>query len=183
MEMTGTRIRQLIGCGVLVCVLALSGCIAAAVQPQDGEGVRACLNDVSAGRRNWSELKVTYDDVHGLYGGLTLTVNGNGQVEQKAVRMSILPSNPSRIEVAEPRDVSRTDLVRLLALLQKIQAWQQRVPPREPVPDESRSQLTIRCGSEATTIWEWYNDMKTNDRIARVIALMREIAWQPKPDK
>jgi hypothetical protein len=25
--------------------------------------------------------------------------------------------------------------------------------------------------------------MKTNDRIARVIALMREIAWQPKPGK
>ena len=169
MEMTGMRIIQLIGCSVLVCVLALSGCIAAAVQPQDGEGVRACLNDVSAGRRNWSELKVTYDDLHPMHGGLTLTVNGNGQVEQKSFRMG----------AGEPRDVSRSDLVRLLALLQKIQAWQQRVPPRDPVPDESRSRLTIRCGTAETTIWEWYNDMKMNARIDRVMALMQEISSKP----
>jgi hypothetical protein len=40
---------------------------------------------------------------------LILTVNGNGQVEQKAVR----------IQVGEPRVVSRTDLARLLALLRR----------------------------------------------------------------
>src|SRR5215467_6326803 len=106
--MTKMRIRQRIGCGVLVCLLTPGGFTAAGTQSQDGERVRACLGDVSASRRNWSELKVTYDDVHGLYGGLTLTVNGNGQVEQKA----------ARIQVGEPRVVSRPDLVRLLALLQ-----------------------------------------------------------------
>ena len=72
---------------MLVWVLALPGLTTAAARPQDGERVRACLGDVSAGRRNWSELTVTYDDLHGLYGGLTLTVNGNGQVEQKSFRM------------------------------------------------------------------------------------------------
>ena len=107
--------------------------------------MRSCLNELSSGRGRWSEFSVTYNDLHGLHGGLTLTIYGDGRVEQEAVRT----------KVRDPRHVSREDLDRLVALLRELQAWEQRVPERDAVPDESRCQLTCRCGAAETTIWEY----------------------------
>jgi hypothetical protein len=135
-------------------------------QPPGGEQVRTALNSLATGRGDWTTFSVTYDDLHPMHGGLTLTIHGDGHVEKKVLRM----------ESQEPRQVSRPDLERLVSLLQEIHAWEQRTPERNPVPDESRSLLIVRSGKAETTIWEWYNDMRSNNRIVRVRDLMTEIA-------
>ena len=113
---------------------------------------------------------VTYDDLHGLHGGLKLTVRGDGRVEQNAVRE----------KVGQPKSaVAAVDLQRLVALLVELAAWEQRVPNRMPVPDESRASLSIKLDEKSSTIWEWYNDLGKNQRIVRVRELMKQIAWQP----
>jgi hypothetical protein len=137
------------------------------VQPVDSEVVRKSLDDLAAGYGDWSNFSISYTDLHGLHGGLTHTIDGHGKVEQKAVRTP----------VGEVRQVAKPDLERLVSLLQEVRAWEQRTPERDPVPDESRSHLTVRCGAGETTIWEWYNDIDENKRISRVKSLMTEIAW------
>jgi hypothetical protein len=58
----------------------------------------------------------------------------------------------------------------------EIEAWEQRVPDREAVPDESRVRLSVRAGGLESLIWEWYNDLHGHDRIVRVKRLLEEIA-------
>jgi len=156
--------------GAIVCALAPGGCSPSPVQPAGGERVRACLDELAAGRGGWAAFSVTYDDVHGLHGGLRLTVHGDGRVEQEAVRAP----------AGEPRRVPRVDLDRLVALLRELQVWEQQTPERAPAADESQARLTVRCGADEATIWEWYNDLRENRRIVRVYHLLTEIGWQPK---
>ncbi len=56
--------------------------------------------------------------------------------------------------------------------------WQQRVPERIPAPDESRAYLTVRYKEDRLEIWEWYNDLKKNQRILPIRELMKQIAWE-----
>ncbi|HUS65929.1 MAG TPA: hypothetical protein VMZ28_15360, partial [Kofleriaceae bacterium] len=58
-------------------------------------------------------------------------------------------------------------------------AWEQRVPERAPVPDESRAHLTISYLGKSASIWEWFNDLEANQRIVQIRELMKEIAWTP----
>lgn len=130
--------------------------------------VRESLEDIAAGRTDLEPLRVTYDDLHGLWGGLRLTIRGMGQVEQTVVRE----------KAGEPQRVSREDLVKLAALLVKHAAWEQRVPERAAVPDEARTSLTIRYGQSSVTIWEWHNDLNKNRRIGSIGEFMKTIAWK-----
>ncbi len=132
-----------------------------------GLTIRKALKEIAVGRGNPTPLIVTYDDLHGLWGGLRLTIYGTGRVEQKAVRES----------VGKPKKVSRQDLIRLAGLLVKHAAWEQRVPERPAVPDESRASLTIQYGESSVTIWEWHNDLEENRRISEIRDFMKKIAW------
>jgi hypothetical protein len=140
------------------------------VQPAGAAQVRKGLEALAASSGDWAAFAVTYDDLHGLHGGLTLTIRGDGQVEQRAVRT----------EVGKPRRVPRPDLQRLVARLLEVRAWEQRTATRTAAADESTTRLIVRSGGAEVTIWEWYNDMRQNARIVRVRDLMTEIAWQPK---
>jgi hypothetical protein len=60
-------------------------------------------------------------------------------------------------------------------LLLEIRVWEQLTPEWPPVPDESRAVLTLRAGGDEVTIWEWYNDLGKNARLARVRALLLEL--------
>jgi len=142
-------------------------------QPPRGEQVHAALDFLAAGRGDWATFSVTYNDLHPMHGGLTLTIHGDGKCERVEKKVPWMES-------PEPCQVSRPDLERLVGLLREMQAWEQRTPERRPVPDESRSRLTVRFGKDETTIWEWHNDMRSNNRIARVRDLMTEIAALPK---
>ena len=123
------------------------------------------------GKGDWNQLSVMYSDMHAIHGGLTLTIHGDGTVEQEARRMKI----------GETKAVSREALVELVQLLMKYEAWEQRAPERPPIPDESRAWLGIALGKRGSIIWEWYNDMRWTDRILEIRELMKRIAWKSPP--
>lgn len=151
-------------------VVALAVVCTAQAPADTAARVQAGLDALAAGRGDWKAFSVTYDDVHGLHGGLRLTIAGDGRVEQTAVRT----------KVRGTRQVAPSDLQRLVTMLRDLRAWEQRTPERAPVPDESRSRLIIRTAGGETTIWEWYNDMPKNARIVRVRDLMTDVAWMPR---
>jgi hypothetical protein len=155
------------------CLLFVAGRSPSPVQDPGAAQMRACLDGLAAGRGDWRTFSLTYDDVHGLHGGLTLTIHGDGKVEQQAIR----------IQAREPRDVRKRDLDRLVALLRELKVWEQRTPERQAVPDESIASLTILCGGSAVRIWEWYNEMAAEARIRRVQDRMTRLALQPARGK
>jgi hypothetical protein len=130
--------------------------------------VRTLLERTAAGSLDLEPLSVSYDSLHPLWGGLLLTIHGSGQVEQKAVRQS----------AGQPVLVAREDVVDLVRLLLRHEAWMQLVAERPQVPDESRALLTIRYGAEQSTIWEWYHDLGVNRRIIQIRDRMQQIAWR-----
>jgi hypothetical protein len=130
--------------------------------------LRTLLEGIATGALDLTPLSVSYDNMHPLWGGLVLTIHGNGQVEQKAVR------HVSGQAVA----VAREEVLELVRLLIRHEAWIQLVAERTLVPDESRALLTIRYGDEQTTIWERYHDLNANRRIVQIRDLMHQIAWR-----
>jgi hypothetical protein len=63
----------------------------------------------------------------------------------------------------------------LVRLLVELEAWEQRTPPAEPLPDESRATLTISVGGQTSAVWERYNDMAENARLSLVREKMRDL--------
>ena len=116
------------------------------------------------------DLMIIYSDMHGLWGGVTITLSTDGAYERlerkrgagvpDVIRSTVVP--------AHVRDVVR--------LLIEIKAWEQRTPERVPVPDESSATLTLRAGGVEASIWEWQNDLAKNARLARVRGLLLELA-------
>jgi hypothetical protein len=137
----------------------------------DPAAVKAGLQGVVDGKVDRSKLSVTYDDLHGLHGGLRLTIKGDGSVSREAVR----------VEVGEAKEkVDAKDLNDLVKLLVHHQAWEQRVPERPPVPDESRARLEVRVGDAAVTVWEWFNDLPKNKRLGEIRDRMMKVGLKAK---
>jgi hypothetical protein len=128
--------------------------------------IREALLEIAAGKLNPTPLSITYDDMHGLWGGLTLTIRGDGNVEQKVVKE----------EAGTPTRVSRDSILKLVRLLLKEKAWEQRELQRAPKPDESEARLVIEYGQQRSEIWEWYNDLDKNQRLGKIRELMKTIA-------
>lgn len=136
---------------------------AAAAKPPS---LTACLK--SSAKTGAPLPAVTYSDMHGLWGGTTLTLDADGRY----ARAQQNPGQPSQ------RVEARVDATRhrgLVELLIALQAWQQRVPERMAVPDESTATLRIRCGTAEATIWEWYNDLGKHRRISQVRDALRAL--------
>ncbi|HET7232870.1 MAG TPA: hypothetical protein VFJ16_22865 [Longimicrobium sp.] len=124
--------------------------------------VAAALTAVAAGGEIPADLVVTYDDMHGLWGGTTITLSGNGDYRLDEMNPSARQHRSLRGRVPE------ADVRALAALLAEAEVWRQVTPPRMPVPDESRAYLRVRAAGGEVTIWEWYNEMPRNGRISRV---------------
>ena len=84
-----------------------------------------------------------------------------------------------RTKVGRPKGaVNNSQFMALIKLLVKHEAWVQRVPERAAEPDESIARLTISYDKKSTVIWEWYNDMRANQRLIEIRELMKKIAWK-----
>lgn len=145
-------------------------------RPSDARGdphpvppVARRLGDFLRGGLDPQQLTITYSDLHGLWGGLQLTVYGTGRVEQEAAQVEPPPQVPHGLGPDEVR--------KLVALLVEERAWEQQVPDRRPQPDESRATLRIDAGNATSLIWEWHHDLEANDRIGRILAKMKALAW------
>jgi hypothetical protein len=134
----------------------------------DRESIHKALVNVVEGKAKLAPLSVTYDDMHGLWGGLRLMIRGDGTVEQKAVR----------VPAGKPKSVAPADVKRLVSLIVELKAWEQREKERLPRPDENRARLVITYSGRSSEIWEWHNDLEKNRRIARVQTMMKDIAWE-----
>ena len=110
--------------------------------------------------------------MHAFHGGETLTVKGDVLAGRYLFRNEI---SPEQIE-PPPTTMTAEQLRRLVDLLLEIEAWEQRVPARTAVPDESSASLNIKIGELQSNIWEWYNDLHGNDRMIKVKHLLEEIA-------
>jgi len=168
--------RRLNLLGALVCAtIGILGC-----QPglASEASMQEHLEEIAHGKSS-ETLKVVYSDMHGLWGGVTITLADDGAYEQtQRTRGSAAQVRRGHITREQVRDVCQ--------LLVDQQAWQQRVPERTPVPDESRATLTIRCGQTESSIWEWYNDLAANGRLGlirdRLVELGRRFPAQTAPN-
>jgi hypothetical protein len=116
------------------------------------------------------DLTITYSDLHGLWGGVSVTLSTSGAYERlERKRGAGIPDLiQGTVAPAHIRDVVR--------LLSEIKAWEQRSPERAPVPDESRATLTLQAGGVESSIWEWYNELAKNARLVRVRSLLIELS-------
>ena len=116
------------------------------------------------------DLTITYSDVHGLWGGVTITLSTSGAYERLEYLRGASVPDVVRGTVALAR------IQEVMRLLLEVKAWEQRTPERSPVPDESRAILTLRAGQAESSIWEWYNDLAKHARLVRVRSLLAGLA-------
>ncbi len=127
------------------------------------------LTAIATGDAAPTDLDVVYDDVHGLWGGVRIRLDGAGAVERVELdRAGAETRTDVRVDADRVAEVAR--------LLVEIEAWEQREPERPPVPDESRARLAIQLGQDRVEIWEWHNDLGRNGRIVRVRDLLLSLA-------
>lgn len=150
----------------LVCILAFS--VIGYCLSSDSTSIKENLQAFLDSKFPADELEITYTDLHGLWGGLQITIHGSGKVEQKIVRA----------QAGVPHNLTREEINQLIKLLIELEAWIQRVPERPPVPDESRAYLLIRIGELNSETWEWYNDMKDNNRLILILNKIKELTWK-----
>jgi hypothetical protein len=120
------------------------------------------LQKIRASQQVPADLRVTYDDMHGLWGGSILTVRGDGWLDRQ-VRPPGAPA-PSGSKTR----IGADELLELVGLLVELSAWEQRTPDSPPIPDESRAHLTISLKGDRTVVWERFNEMPTNNRLIRI---------------
>ena len=117
------------------------------------------------------DFTLIYSDMHGLWGGTTITLAGAGSYERIEQPWGAATPTITRGELSARQ-------VRAVAmLLVEIAAWEQRAPimDRMPLPDESWATLEIRCGGSTTRIVERHAELGTNQRLVRVHDRLREL--------
>jgi hypothetical protein len=141
---------------LLALLLPLAVAWAGPTHPME-EAIRAAMEaEVTPG------LTLVFDDVHPLYGGALFELAADGSLKRTDV-----PRAQQEPTVTTTR-LDEAERAALLALLAGIEAWEQRVPDRTPVPDESRAHLGLRLDGAESTVWEWANDLGDNARIVQV---------------
>lgn len=120
------------------------------------------LKTVVAAGRAPADLTIKYDDMHGLWGGATITVRGDGCL----IRQTRMTGEPQA--QVERKTVAAHELIELVRLLVEVRAWEQLVPESQPVAGESRAYLNITLGGSSSGVWERVNEMRANDRLLRV---------------
>jgi len=148
---------------VLAAVL-LTGC----EKTPKPSSMKAELQRLVTEEASRTDLKITYDDLHGLHGGLTLSIDGSGKVTQKAVR----------VKTSEPVDLEPNQVTELLQLVIELEAWHQLVPEKAMVPDESRAHVLIEAGGQTSDVWERHNNLDKHDRLVRIRERMKDLAWR-----
>lgn len=176
--MPNTPLEAMKSISLLIAIFSASLSVLAACQsnPSDRKPVEEGLRTIASGGGSLPDLFVTYSDMHGLWGGVTISVRGNGTYESTQRRAGAGAAEVVR-GATDPR------LVRQLAsLLVELRAWEQHTSERAPVPDESRATLTVRVANEEVPIWEWYNDLEKNARLGRIRDRMVAMGEQVRLD-
>lgn len=162
----GRREAAAIAALALGCAMAASG--------GEGEPSTAALLGPEAG---WDAARVEQRDVHGLWGGRDVRVDGTGRVVVRAVDRG---QRETRHEARVAADRARA-VLRLAAEQDVLRAP---VPRRPGVPDEARPTLVVGGpGGPDREVSKWANDaVPAFDRVrAAVEALADEVQKTTKP--
>jgi hypothetical protein len=115
-------------------------------------------------------LTIVYSDMHGLWGGVTITLSTDGAYE-------LLERAPGQIVPnLVRRTVTAAQVQEVMRLLHELRVWEQQRLQRTPLPDEVIARLTLWSGDVETSIWELYNNLEQNGRIVQVRRLLLELA-------
>jgi hypothetical protein len=127
------------------------------------------LKDFAEGHAN-QNLTIVYSDMHGLWGGVTITLSTSGAYELlERARGAIVPDLVQRtVTLAHVQEVFR--------LLLETRAWEQQTLQRAPMPDEVLATLTLRTDDAEASIWELYNNLERNGRLVRVRRSLLDLA-------
>jgi hypothetical protein len=127
------------------------------------------LKDLAEGRAT-QNLSIVYTDMHGLWGGVTITLSTSGAYELlERARGQIVPEMLHKtITPAQVQNVIR--------LLLEARMWEQQPLQRTPIPDEVLATLTLKSGDIEASIWELYNNLEKNNRLVRLRRLLLELA-------
>jgi hypothetical protein len=166
MKYAGEKFEMTSAIALLLCMMA---CQNAGLTGASFSSVEDELRTISKNRKIPPELSITYDDMHGLWGGKTIIIRGSGIGECRERARG--DAKPQVVENA----ISEEKLLDLVQLLIELRAWDQETPDRPAVPDESKASLTIRVGQRTSKLWEWFNDMTKNDRLIQIKSKMGEI--------
>lgn len=134
-------------------------------EPPVAERLRAALRD----EIDRSLLEVEYNDLY-WRGGRKIRLNGSGELT--------IHDTDKGMDYATFLSKEKTDQV--LRLTVGIEGWQQRIPEREAVPDESRCVFCIKYQTDQSKIWEWYSDLNKVNRIVRFTKLIDAFLKSPE---
>jgi hypothetical protein len=136
--------------------------------------VEQALRAAASGAAVPPDFAVTYSDMHGMHGGMRVSLSADGTYSWQTYSHQ---AGPSQAEGRVPEQAVRD----VIALLVQLRAWEQVTPPRQPVPDESRASLQIRAAGEEAMTWEWFNDMGVNNRLIQVSSRLAGLRSQVPP--
>lgn len=115
-------------------------------------------------------LSIVYTDMHGLWGGVTITLSTDGAYELlERARGQMVPDMVRKT-------VTLAHVQKVIRLLLETRAWEQQKLQRTPIPGEVLATLTLRTGEVESSIWELYNNLEKNGRLLRVRTLLLELA-------
>jgi hypothetical protein len=146
----------------------------AATTAEGPASIAELLEGIAGGGQPAGDLEVVYDDMHGLHGGETITLRGDGSV---TARRRDPPDTP---QTEHGTTATSEQVLELVTLLLDIEAWRQEVPERTLVPDESIARLFIRGAGLEASMWEFYNDLEGLGRLVRVKRTMEALVF-PAP--
>jgi hypothetical protein len=127
------------------------------------------LKNLAEGRAT-PNLTIVYSDMHGLWGGVTVTLSTSGAYELlERARGAIVPD-------LVRRTVTAAHVEEVIHVLREIRAWEQQALQRTPIPDEVLATLTLKSGDGESSIWELYNNLERNNRLIRVRRLLLDLA-------
>lgn len=152
--------------GILVITLSCGG---TASITSNFMSVESSLKRIQTEKNVPPDLTITYDDMHGLWGGTIILIDGSGNGERRE------RARGDRKPKIFSKPIPKEQLMELVRLLIEQEAWEQRTPERESVPDESRATLSISVGGQSVRIWEWFNDMEKNRRLSIIKAKMKQL--------
>jgi hypothetical protein len=154
---------------LLIILAGSAACVDNALTTKNHMSVEETLKRIRSASDVPPDLQITYDDMHGLWGGTTIIITGKGDGERRE-------RDRGR---AEPKTFNKTitpeQMLELVNLLIEHKAWEQRTPDRAPLADESRASLRIQVSGQSSSIWEWFNDMEKTKRLSIIKAKMKQL--------
>ena len=127
------------------------------------------IKDFAAGRSS-QNLSIVYSDMHGLWGGVTITLSSSGAYERlERGRGQVVPDMIQKT-------VTTAHVEAVIRLVLEARLWEQQSLQRRPLPDEVLATLTLKSGEVESSMWELYNNLEKNNRLVRLRQLLLDLA-------